>query len=325
MSMKKKALVLFSWWLDSLLTIKILEAQWIEVTALTYETPFFKAKKAIELSKHYWFKHIVKDISEPHFEVVKNPKYWYWKNMNPCIDCHWFMFRIARNIANELWISIIASWEVFWQRPFSQNKQALIKVRVLAWCDILMPLSAKLLDETTYEKQWLVNRNKFYDISWKSRKVQLELIKRFNIDKFSNPWWWCILTTKEYSDKLSDLLFNFNDKVSTIDAEIIKLWRCHIFEIWNKKYFWVMWRNQGDNDHIEDIWSNLNKDYYIINFVEIAWPRVILITFWQKITDKLLKEVVSWMISKTTKAKDMNSFKIKMTCLWHEEEKIINY
>ncbi len=322
--MNKTALVLFSWWLDSLLTIKILEKQWIKVSALTYETPFFKAKKARQLAVHYWFDHIVRDISEPHFEIVKNPRYGYWKNMNPCIDCHWFMFMAAKQIADEMWIEIIASWEVFWQRPFSQNKEALKKVRLLAWCEVLMPLSAKLLSPTSYELKWFVDRNKLYDIKWKTRKIQLELIKEFDIDKFSTPWWWCILTTKEYSNKLKDFVEEFKDSVKAIDAEIIKYGRCKIFTINDKKYFWVMWRRESDNEILSELFLNLDNHYELINFVDIAWPRLILLKFWQVRSDELTVNLVKWIQEKVSAAKDLKDIKIKIQCLWKEEEKIIS-
>ena len=318
--MNKTALVLFSWWLDSLITIKVLEDQGIDVTALTYETPFFKATKAKALAEHYWFKHIVKDISEPHFEIVKSPRYGYWKNLNPCVDCHGFMFKVARSIAEENNIAIIASWEVFGQRPFSQNKQALINVRIIAWCDVLMPLSAKLLEETSYERQGLVDRNKLYDIKWRSRSVQLELTKKFNLDKFTTPWWWCLLTAHEYSNKLKELLDSFDDKLRPIDAEIIKHWRCKFFEYGDVKYYWIMWRKQNDNLKIAELWAELDANYLMINFIEIPWPRVLLFTFWQEIVDQLLKDVVKWMCEKTQKSNELEVYKIKITREWKEEE-----
>ena len=43
---------------------------------------------------------------------------------------------------------IVATGEVMGQRPFSQNKEALVKVKNLSGVEVLRPLSAKLLDET---------------------------------------------------------------------------------------------------------------------------------------------------------------------------------
>ena len=37
----------------------------------------------------------VVDFSKEHFEMVKNPKHGFGKNMNPCIDCHAMMMNYA--------------------------------------------------------------------------------------------------------------------------------------------------------------------------------------------------------------------------------------
>jgi len=75
---KIKALVSFSWWLDSLLAINILKKQWIDVTALTFEAPFFSSKKSKIQCEKYWIKLKIIDFSKDHFEIVKNPKNWHW-------------------------------------------------------------------------------------------------------------------------------------------------------------------------------------------------------------------------------------------------------
>jgi len=42
-------------------------------------------------------------------------------------------------------------------------------------------LSAKLLPETIYEKQGLVDRNQLLDISGRARKAQLQLAEEFGL------------------------------------------------------------------------------------------------------------------------------------------------
>lgn len=318
MNKKAKALVLFSWGLDSLLSIKILQKNNIDVTALSFETPFFKSKKAKDLCDYYNIPLIIRDISQPHFDIVKKPKFWYGKNMNPCVDCHWFMFQMAKIIADQEWFNVIASWEVYWQRPFSQNKEALKQVLDIAWCDILRPLSAKLLPETTYEKLWLVNRNYLYDIRWKSREVQLLLAKEYWLDKFNAPWWWCILTMREYSDKLRDYLDYFKETANPIDAELLRHGRVKIFTSWTKKFYWIMWRNEADNNVLLNLFWLLNENYIMYNLADCPWPRAILFTFWQKLTKKLEKDFVNWIISKVSKIPEWE-IKFKKLCSWKEE------
>ena len=47
--------------------------------------------------------------------------------------------------------------------------------------EILRPLSAKLLDETKYEKQGLIARNKLLDIQGRQRNRQIKLAKKYKI------------------------------------------------------------------------------------------------------------------------------------------------
>ena len=49
--------------------------------------------------------------------------------MNPCIDCHSLMFKIAGELLEEYGASFVISGEVLGQRPMSQNSQALEKVK----------------------------------------------------------------------------------------------------------------------------------------------------------------------------------------------------
>jgi len=316
-----KALVMFSGWLDSLLAIKILEKQWVDVTAITYTSPFFSSKKAEKFAKQYSIKLRVININDKHFEIVKNPENWYWKNMNPCIDCHGFMFKTAWEIAEKEWFDVIASWEVVGQRPMSQNRNALIKVQKIAWRDVLRPMSAKLMEETSYEKKWLIDREQLLDISWRSRKRQVELTKEFWLDEYESAWWWCLLTTIEFSKKLKELIELNKEKVKPIDAKLIKHWRVKIFENnWNK-YYSIMWRIKEDNDTLIEMFKDLDENYFMFSLVDFAWPRLILLTFWEKINEELEKEITLYIQTKVKKSKEEKVLNLKILNLENEEVK----
>ena len=262
-----KALVLLSGWLDSVLALKVLESQWIDCTAITFHTPFFWKTKAEKLATSNWFKIKFVDISKDHLEVVKNPKYWYWKNMNPCIDCHWFMIKTAAKIAKEEWYDVIASWEVLGQRPMSQTTRWLNSVNKVSWVEILRPLCAKHLPETSYEKLWLVDREKLLDISWRWRQKQMQLAKEFWLKDFEMPWGWCLLTQEWYSEKLKSLLDNFKQDIVSIDTELIKYWRLKVFNRW----FVILWRDNTDNEKLHELAKD-KKEYKIARLVETTWP-----------------------------------------------------
>ena len=91
----RQALVLLSGGLDSQFAVKVLQNADCEVTALTFETPFFNARKAREAAEKLGVEIIVRDITKIHFPLLRNPPHGFGKNLNPCIDCHGLMFRLA--------------------------------------------------------------------------------------------------------------------------------------------------------------------------------------------------------------------------------------
>ncbi len=287
---------MFSWGLDSLLAIKILESQNIDCTALTFITPFFGEEKAKKQAEKFWIKFMSKDISDIHFDIVKNPKYWYGKNLNPCIDCHGLMFHLAGKIAIEQWFDIVASWEVLGQRTMSQNKQSLNAVIKLAQIDILRPLSAKLLPETKYEKEWLIDRSQLLDIQWKWRYRQIELAKQFWLKDYEAPGGWCRLTEPWYADKLKSLLEKFPQDILPIDAEIIKYWKFKIFDRW----FAVMWRDKESNQKLLDTKPD-KKEYILLKLKETTWPDCLIKNI--KNGD-YIKDIKVWYKEKVSKLKD---------------------
>jgi tRNA U34 2-thiouridine synthase MnmA/TrmU len=186
-----KALVVFSGGLDSILAVKVLEEQEIEVTGLSFDSYFFDTEESKKTAEQLGIDLIVKDISELQLDTVKNPAHGHGSALNPCIDCHGLMFRVAGELAELVGkgkkFDFIATGEVLGQRPFSQNSDSLKKVEDLAGVDILRPLSAKLLPKTSYEEEGLVDREKLLDISGKSRRRQLELVEKYGVKYFPSP------------------------------------------------------------------------------------------------------------------------------------------
>ena len=319
-----KALIMFSWWLDSLLAIKILEKQGIDCTGLTFTTPFFWKEKAEKQAENFWIKLMTKDIASTHFDILKNPQYWYGKNMNPCIDCHGFMFHTAWKIADELWFDIIASWEVLWQRPMSQNKQALWIVNKLAWRDVLRPMSAKLLEETTYEKEWLVDREQLLDISGRGRWRQIEMTEEYWLEWYTSPGGWCLLTEPGYSNKLRKLIELEPTKILSLDAELIKYGRLDIVNTPDHKFYTVTGRDKDSNDKLinttnrknDESQNNINKNniYYIIDLDWIMWPTLILriLNSNQDLTPEIELEIKKIFRSKMKKLANTEDSELKL-------------
>jgi len=210
MAIKKnvKGLGLCSGGLDSILAALVLREQGIDVEWIAFETPFFSADKARKASFNHGISLIVKDITKRYMPMLKNPKCGYGKNMNPCMDCHALMFRIAGEMMQETESDFLFSGEVMGQRPMSQNKNSLRYVEKNSGYDgyILRPLSAKVLPETPMELNGLVDREKLCDFSGRSRKPQMALAKQFGVVDYPAPAGGCLLTDGGYARKKSRLL-----------------------------------------------------------------------------------------------------------------------
>jgi len=193
---KVKALGLCSGGLDSLLAGLVLKKQGIDVEWINFETPFFSAEKARNAAKSANIPLTVLDITTSYLEMLKHPSCGYGKNMNPCLDCHAFMFKIAGMRMQDKGFDFMFSGEVLGQRPMSQTRPSLRYVEKTSGFDgyILRPLSAKLLSETVPERQGKVNRSLLFGFSGRSRKPQIELANQYGVTQYPAPAGGCLLT-----------------------------------------------------------------------------------------------------------------------------------
>jgi tRNA-uridine 2-sulfurtransferase len=243
-----KALCVFSGGLDSMLAAELLRAQDVDVLALFFETPFFHSKRARQSAEALHLPFKVLDISERHLEVVKHPKHGYGGHMNPCIDCHALMFRIAGERLEGEGASFVVSGEVLGQRPMSQNRPALgLVARESGLGELLLrPLSAKHLPPTLPEQRGWVDRESLMDFQGRSRKPQMALAKALGIKDYPSPAGGCLLTEKAFSVRLKDLLSRRPDPKGT-ELELLK-WGRHFRVALGAKL--VVGRNKSENEAI---------------------------------------------------------------------------
>lgn len=243
-----KALVLFSGGLDSILAVRLLQKQNIEVTAITFSSYFFDTLQARKSSENLGIKLIETDIAQEQLSIVKKPRHGRGGGLNPCIDCHALMIRTAYAIMKQQGIDILATGEVLGQRPFSQNGRALKTIEQIYNLQdkILRPLSAQLLEETDYEKKGWVNRELLEKIQGRSRHRQMELAKDLGVEYYPTPAGGCRLTEKEFSKKLANLMGNIENPTPE-DFELIRLGR----------HFW-------QNDFNEGTGTKLSNNFHII-------------------------------------------------------------
>lgn len=210
-----KAVALLSGGLDSTLALKIIKDQGIDVYALTFMTPFCLCDKgsgcghiAVEVCRKLNIPIKLVYLKDEYLEIIKNPKYGYGKNLNPCIDCRILMFKEAKQFMHKIDASFIITGEVLGQRPKSQTRWALKVIEKESGLEglIVRPLSAKLFKSSLPEKEGWINRDKLLAIVGRSRKTQLELAKQLNIDIFACPAGGCLLTDPQFSKRMLDLL-----------------------------------------------------------------------------------------------------------------------
>ncbi|MFH1232446.1 MAG: tRNA 4-thiouridine(8) synthase ThiI [Patescibacteria group bacterium] len=268
---KVKALVLLSGGLDSMLAARVLMGQGIEVVGVSFKSCFFSTEKAKRTAEQLDIKLIEVDFSEEHLKMVKNPTYGYGKNANPCIDCHGMMLKKASEIMKKDGFDFIATGEVLGQRPMSQNKDALKIVEKISGLEgkLIRPLSAKLLDETENEKLGKVNREKLLDISGRSRQMQLELVKKYNIKEYASPGGGCLLTEPDFGKKLFKM-FEYWQNCDGNDIALLKNGRVLWFNFKdNKKILVIIGRDENENKNL----LNLKQaDDIIIELLDLAGP-----------------------------------------------------
>ena len=245
---KVRGLGLCSGGLDSMLAGLILRDQGIEVEFVTFETPFFNAAKARRASSMTGIPLTVRPIYPVYIKMLRNPPAGYGKHMNPCMDCHALMFKLAGEMMPEKKIDFLFSGEVVGQRPMSQNKTSLRYVEKHSGLTgyILRPLSAKNLPETIPEQEGLVNRDLLLDIQGRGRKRQIDLAHKFGITDYPAPAGGCLLTDVGYTKRLRDL-FDHQQECTEEELHLLKFGR-H-FRL-NPEAKLIVGRTQKDNENI---------------------------------------------------------------------------
>ncbi len=267
-----RALALFSGGLDSMLSIKLISDQGINVVAINMNIGFGSKKNMSEIMKKRAekagaaFKMV--DVRELYLkDILFDPKFGYGKHFNPCIDCHGFMFRSAKRLLKEYDADFLITGEVLGQRPMSQRADALQSVKNLAEDEdnlILRPMCAKLLEPTKPEIEGWVEREKLLGISGRSREVQISLAQKFGWEDYEKPGGGCLLTDKYFSQKMSD--FIKYDKFEVEDIQLIKFGR-HLRLPDGAKL--VIGRDKEENEILENI---KNSKMEFIKLKEIAGP-----------------------------------------------------
>jgi len=296
-----------------MLAAKILMEQGIKVKGVTFKSCFFGPAEAKAAAENLGIELKVVDFSKEHLKMTKNPKHGYGKNMNPCIDCHLLMLKRAKGIMEKERFDFVATGEVLGERPMSQNRQSLKLIEKECGLSgyLLRSLSAKLLEPTEVEKKGLVDREKLLDIRGRSRKRQIELAKKWKINRYPSPAGGCLLTDPDFSKRLKELL-DKHSEIGRNDIELLKLGR----------HFWlvptragaetikiVVGRNHQENLEIKRI---RQKDDILIELKDLAGPTTLIRSYSGKISKKAVEKAKELTKFYSTKARNKKQVEFEL-------------
>jgi len=315
-SHRPRILLLFSGGLDSILAAKLLEEQGVQIVALFFKSYFFSSQISKKMAASLKLKFREEDISKNQLDIVKNPRYGYGSALNPCIDCHLLMLKKAAQIMRKEKFDGVATGEVLGERPMSQNRQALDLIEKEAGLKglLIRPLSARLLEASELEKGGLINRAKLEGISGRSRARQFALAEKYGVKNFPTPAGGCLLTNKEYGQKLK-LLLDFQENIGRKEINLLKAGRVFKF----KNNILVIGRNAADNKLLH---RNFTQSMALIEPKDVPGPTTIILG---RHSRKDLPEILLEIISYIKKEKIKNTKVLKFIYLKNHASKIINH
>lgn len=210
---KIKAVCLLSGGLDSSLALGIMKEEGVEVLAVNFTGPFGGCQDAEDsaakkVADSFGVPLLVVTFGEEYLDIVRHPAHGYGSNVNPCIDCHIYMLRLAGEVMRREGAAFLVTGEVLGQRPMSQRLDTLKRIEKESGLKgfILRPLSARLLEETVPEARGWVRRERMLGISGRSRREQIGLARETGLEGFSAPAGGCLLTDPQFAGRVRDLI-----------------------------------------------------------------------------------------------------------------------
>lgn len=209
----RRCLALYSGGLDSILAIRIMEDQGVDVIPLYFCSPFFgfdalrDPETFVETHRRMYGLNIrVVDYTDDIIGILKDPRHGFGRNLNPCIDCRIGMLRRARSLLGSMQASFVITGEIVGQRPMSQQKHVMHIIEKESGLEdiLLRPLCARNLPETLPERQGIVHRAGLWNLSGRGRKVQIEraLAHGITAERIPTPGGGCLLTEAQIAHRV---------------------------------------------------------------------------------------------------------------------------
>lgn len=224
----KKAIALLSGGFDSLLAVRIMQKQGFEVIGLNVITPFCDTSAAArEAAEMLGIECRYVKTDDSYLELVRHPRYGYGKGVNPCLDCHLYMIRRAKELMEELEADIVVTGEVIGQRPMSQQRHHLEMLDYHSGIQgrLIRPICGKLLPPTEAELTGIVDREQLYALSGRARTPLHQLGTELGIEKIKTSMAGCVLTEISFAPRVRDLIRHETDQTEAWEYEILRFGR----------------------------------------------------------------------------------------------------
>ncbi|WP_298137487.1 hypothetical protein [Acidiferrobacter sp.] len=263
----RKAIVLLSGGLDSLLAARLILDQGIHVEGVNFFTGFCveghthalrrtRARhpvrnNALHSAEQLGIRLHIIDVIDDYRDVVLNPRHGYGAHLNPCLDCKAFMVSRARSWMEAHDFDFIVTGEVLGQRPMSQRRDTLpVVARESGALDrLLRPLSARLLPPTLPEREGWVDRTRLLALSGRNRKPQIALARAYGFEYAQPAGGCCFLTDENYTHRLRDLWASRGERRYDFDdIMLLKVGR-HLRP--HPSFKLIVGREEGENRFLE--------------------------------------------------------------------------
>ena len=272
------ALALYSGGLDSTLACRVVAQQGIKVVAVKFVTPFFgydlllRKKDYVKKTKEkFGIDVLLKDVTLPYLELLKNPAHGFGRYFNPCIDCKIFLLSEAKKMMPALGASFLVTGEVIGQRPMSQRRDALRVIERDSGCESILvrPLCAKNLDPTQAELDGLIDREQLLAFSGRNRTPQMKLAEQFGITDYPSPAGGCILADPILSERVQEY---YRQNKDIVPEDILLLLVGRQFKLPSGGWL-VVGRDEQQNEKIKKLQQ---PDDWLLQPSVIAGPTAIL-------------------------------------------------
>ncbi len=271
-----KAIAAFSGGLDSILAATLVHREGIGVTLLHVRHLWSGGAEAEgrmqAAADRVGLPLKIADATVEHLDIVRYPKHGYGAGVNPCVDCHIFILKVAKRVMEEMGGQFIITGEVLGQRPKSQHYKALLEIAEESGLGdrLVRPLSANLLPDTLpVERGWL-RRENLLSIQGRGRDAQLALAARLGVVGFPQPAGGCLLTEKVYAARVRDAFGHTRkDAIGVEDFELLGVGR-HFRLSEGVKV--IVGRDEGENMAL----ARLAGDRVRIEPMDIMGPTVLV-------------------------------------------------